>query len=228
MNEEEFKTKNIKKYLYYSFIGDIKKYIHKKEVTRKWLKHNQHNNTIPAFLHDIQAVSVGNASYGELNVICSTNKYKVRIGNYVSIAKNVYFILEGEHNLELVSQFPFKTQCLGTINDDVKSKGDIIIDDDVWIGYGASIMSGVHVGQGAVVAADSVVTKDVPPYAIVGGIPAKIIKYRFEQEIIEYLKNLDYSLLSVSMIENHIEDLYKPIGNTLEEVKTALSWFPSK
>ncbi|MGN9105593.1 DapH/DapD/GlmU-related protein [Oliverpabstia intestinalis] len=94
------------------------------------------------------------------------------------------------------------------------AKGDIRVDDDVWIGYGASIMSGVHIGQGAVVAAGAVVTKDVPPYAIVGGVPAKVIKYRFEPEMIEELLKVDYSELTKEDIEKHIDDLYRVCQET--------------
>ena len=100
--------------------------------------------------------------------------------------------MSGEHSITGIMTYP--------LIDDVKinsrSKGDIIVADDVWIGYGATIMSGVHIGQGAVVAADAVVTKDVPPYAIVGGVPAKVIKYRFEPEMIEELLKVDYSKLT--------------------------------
>lgn len=106
---------------------------------------------------------------------------------------------------------------------DAFSKGDIIVDDDVWIGYGATIMSGVHIGQGAVVAAGAVVTKDVPPYAIVGGVPAKVIKYRFEPEMIEELLKVDYSKLTKEDIEKHIDDLYKKLKDPSQ-----LDWMPKK
>ena len=109
------------------------------------------------------------------------------------------------------------------------SKGDIIVDDDVWIGYGATILSGVHIGQGAVIAAGAVVTKDVPPYAIVGGVPAKVIKYRFSPEIIQQLMKLDYSKLTEDMIRERIDDLYTSLdGKTPEEVGKPLEWFPKK
>jgi serine acetyltransferase len=103
------------------------------------------------------------------------------------------------------------------------SKGNIVIDDDVWIGYGVTILSGVHIGQGAVVAAGAVVTKDVPPYAIVGGVPAKIIKYRFSPEIIEELMKIDYSKLEEDDIKNHIDDLYSEI-KTVEDAKKIVGW----
>ena len=72
------------------------------------------------------------------------------------------------------------------------NKGDIIIDNDVWIGYEAVIMAGVHIGDGAVIAARAVVTKDVPPYTIVGGTPARKIRMRFEEEIIVKLQQIQW------------------------------------
>lgn len=72
------------------------------------------------------------------------------------------------------------------------NKGDIIIDNDVWIGYEAVIMAGVHIGDGAVIAARAVVTKDVPPYTIVGGTPARKIRMRFEEETIARLQQIQW------------------------------------
>ena len=84
-------------------------------------------------------------------------------------------------------------------------------------------MSGVHIGQGVVVAAGAVVTKNVPPYAIVGGVPAKVIKYRFEPEMIEELLKIDYGKLSKEDIINHIHDL----NVELNEIKQ-LEWLQHK
>ena len=95
--------------------------------------------------------------------------------------------------------------------------------EDLRIGYGATIMSGVHIGQGAVVAAGAVVTKDVPPYAIVGGVPAKVIKYRFEPDLIEELLKVDYSKLTKEDIEKHIDDLYTELKDPSQ-----LDWMPKK
>ena len=102
-------------------------------------------------------------------------------------------------------------------------KGDIIVEDDVWIGCRVTVLSGVHIGQGAVVAAGALVTKDVPPYAIVGGVPAKVIKYRFEPEMIEELLKIDYSRVDRSMIQAHADELYQKL-----ETKEQLSWLPQK
>lgn len=112
------------------------------------------------------------------------------IGNKVAIAGNVAFLNSDDHNFNIVGK---------TIWD--SGRGDkhaIIIEDDVWIGYGVIILSPVRIGRGSIIAAGSTVIKDVPPYNIVGGCPAKFIKYRFtEKEIIEHeqllIKNKEMS-----------------------------------
>ena len=89
----------------------------------------------------------------------------------------------------------------------------------MWIGYRATILSGVHIGQGAVIAAGAVVTKDVPPYAIVGGVPARVIKFRFGEEVLTRLGKLDYSKLSEIWIKEHIDELYETVDKN-----TKISW----
>jgi virginiamycin A acetyltransferase len=111
----------------------------------------------------------------------------VHIGHYSSLAKGILFYVDGNHQLYHASTYPFYE--LGH-NQDIRNKngwgrGAPSVGSDVWIGNEVSVMSGVHVGDGAVVAAHSVVTKDVPPYAIVGGNPARILKYRFSEERIQ-------------------------------------------
>ena len=156
------------------------------------------------------------------------NFYKLKIGNYCSIATNVMFLLDADHYTNHVSSFPFKVKVLGEKFEGV-SKGNIIVDDDVWIGYGATILSGVHIGQGAIVAAGAVVSRDVPPYAIVGGVPAKVLKYRFAEDVIEYMLTLDYSKVDEHMIKEHIDDFYKGISDMkLNELMKLYSWFPKK
>lgn len=190
---------------------------------KKWRKLNKHNGTRMLRTNANAIVKVGNYTYGNLYVHISNTERQLTLGNYCSIAENVCFVLNSDHPLHSISTFPFKTKVLGLSNDEAISKGDIIVDDDVWICYGATIMSGVHIGQGAVVAAGAVVTKDVPPYAIVGGVPAKVIKYRFEPQIIEELLKVDYSKLTKEDIEKHIDDLYTELKDPSQ-----LYWMPKK
>lgn len=119
---------------------------------------------------------------------------KLKIGSFCSIADNIQIFLGGNHRTDWVTTYPF-----GHINQDSfpwhgqghpSTKGEVVIGNDVWIGSSSTIMSGVTIGDGAVIAANSTVIKDVPPYTIVGGNPAKILKYRFtEKQIEKLLKN---------------------------------------
>ena len=195
----------------------------------KWREQNLENDTSPMNDFDLSVVTVGKFTYGGIRVYNFNRDKHLYIGNYCSIASDVMFILDADHALDRVSSFPFKVKCIRTEQFEATSKGDIIVDDDVWIGYGATILSGVHIGQGAVIAAGSVVSKDVQPYAIVGGVSAKLIKYRFSQPVIDYLLTLDYSKLDESLVRDHTEELYTKIdGMDLNEVKSLYNWFPKK
>lgn len=127
----------------------------------------------------------------------------IKIGNYCSIAANCTFVLSNHLTNRVTTSPPYTPRHLfshkqGNLSSFVR--GDIIIDNDVWIGTNVTIVDNVHIGNGAVVAAGSVVTRDVPPYAIVGGNPARVIKYRFDDELIKGLLetewwNMDDSVL---------------------------------
>lgn len=164
------------------------------------------------FKFDVSRVDVGQNVYGELNVLMSNKDgEKLVIGNCCSIAVGVTFILASEHPYKGLSTYPFKVK-LGFQECEAVSKGDIIVGDDVWIGLKATICSGVKIGQGAIVAAGSVVVKDVPPYAIVGGNPAKFIKWRFDDEAVrERLMRLDWSKFNKGAVnKDNVVDLYAP------------------
>ena len=199
----------------------INNYINEYLKRHKWRKNNQHNFTNLLTTNALDLITVGNGTYGDLFVHISNSNYKLSIGNYCSIAHNVAFILSSDHPTNYISTYPFKAMYMG--EECGISKGDIIIDDDVWIGYNATILSGVHIGQGAIIAAGSVVTKDVPPYAIVGGVPAKVIKYRFDTDMIEELMKIDYSKLEKKDIGAHIDELYM---NSKD--KEQINWMPKK
>lgn len=192
-----------------------------------WEIENHNNFTKKAnnFKHKI--VTVGDYSYGPIKVITYGDSAKLDIGSFVSIGPDVQFLLEVEHPLNHLSTYPYKARLLNI--EEPMAKGNIIIKDDVWIGSSVIILSGVTIGQGAVIAAGAVVTSDIPPYAIVGGVPAKVIKYRFEQDITNFLKSLDYRNLNEELIKAHINDFYKPIDHLkLEEIEKLYSWFPKK
>lgn len=112
------------------------------------------------------------------------------IGNFCSIGREVHIFLGGEHRIDWVTTFPFPRlwPVASAINGHPRSKGSVEIGSDVWIGMGATILSGVRVGHGAVIGARAVVTNDVPAYAIVAGNPACIVRYRFSENIIARLQ----------------------------------------
>lgn len=191
----------------------------------KFRKKNKHNFTVPTSVFPLNLVSVGKNSYGPISVESYKNpKESLVIGNYVSIANKVVFILGGNHRIDSLSTFPFYSKLI-KLNPEIDSltKGPIIVEDDVWIGYGAIILSGVCLKKGCVVAAGSVVTKDVPSYAVVGGNPAKIIKFRFDKEIIEELFCFNISDIKESEIIHNINSIYQTLTiESLNDIKALI------
>lgn len=145
------------------------------------------------FIH----MSYGKHVYGTPLIWNDTSNSNLYIGNFCSISQNVKILLGGNHRTDWVTTYPF-----GHINKDIFNKfdgighpltnGDVVIGNDVWIGESAKIMSGVTIGDGAVIANNSHVVKNVEPYSIVGGNPAKFIKYRFTPEQIEKLLQIKW------------------------------------
>lgn len=149
---------------------------------------------------------------------------KVSIGSFCSISRDVVIITGGVHPSEFLSTFPFraKWKMPGALQDGIpRSNGDVVIGSDVWIGTEAMILSGITIGDGAIVAARSVVTRDVPPYAVVAGAPAKVMRYRFAPEVIERMLQIKWwewddariksmvPLLSSNRVEDFLKELQK-------------------
>jgi acetyltransferase-like isoleucine patch superfamily enzyme len=148
----------------------------------------------PSLMRDnprYQGYEIGRWSYGHPNIIEMPFEGgpKLTIGNYCSIANGVKILLGGEHRTDWVSTYPFSVFLPGAEKAPLQhaNRGNISIGSDVWIGEDVMILSGVTIGHGAVVAARALVRSDVPPYAIVGGVPAKVIRYRFDPEICDTL-----------------------------------------
>ncbi|WP_319804730.1 CatB-related O-acetyltransferase [Entomomonas sp. E2T0] len=128
----------------------------------------------------------GYGSYGIPQVDHGNKDTHLKIGSFCSIAGGVKILLGGNHNVKAMTTFPFYER-LPNVTKYKETKGDVIIGNDVWLATDCLILSGVTIGHGAVIAARAVVTKDVPPYAIVGGNPAKVIRYRFPEDICQAL-----------------------------------------
>lgn len=163
---------------------------------QQWRAKNPLNTTtVVKYPFPIERVTVGNYTYGNLIVRSwDGDNEALTIGNFCSLADDVTFLMGGEHDYTRFMSFPYDAFFV-TKQADVQAKGPITLGDDVWIGANVTVVSGITIGQGAVVAAGSVVTRDVPPYAIVGGDPAKVIKYRFAPATIKKLETIDYSKL---------------------------------
>ena len=139
------------------------------------------------------------------------NGDKLKIGKFCSIACGAKFLFtSGNHAMQSLSTYPFPI-FFEEWNLDARdicsawdNKGDIIIGSDVWIGYEAVIMAGVTIGDGAIIATRAVVTKDVPPYTIVGGVPAKMIRKRFDDATIERFEKLRWWDWDAAKIQRNI------------------------
>ena len=153
-------------------------------------------------------ISIGRFTYGveHLSIRQWGEGAALRIGSFCSISSAVSIFLGGDHRVDWITTFPFghifEEELGGTkIEGHPRTRGDVTIGSDVWIGHGATIFSGVSVGSGAVIAANANVVRDVAPYSIVGGNPAKTIKTRFEPEIIDLLMELKWWDLPVGSIK---------------------------
>lgn len=155
----------------------------------------------------------------------SFNNDKLIIGKFCQIASGVEFIMNGaNHQMNSVSTFPFYTlegwKQTPPTPKDLPLKGDTIIGNDVWVGQNATILPGIHIGNGAIIGANSVVGSNVEPYTIVAGNPARMIRKRFDDELIDILEKLKWWDKSVDEINNLIPLL---TSSDLEKVKAKLS-----
>lgn len=139
------------------------------------------------------------------------NNDRLIIGKFCSIACGAKFIFtSANHTLKSLSTYPFPiffeewNLDKGQVASAWDNKGDIVIGNDVWIGYEAIILSGVHIGDGAIIGTRAVVTKDIPPYTVVGGIPAKEIKKRFDEETINKLQKIQWWNWSFDKIQQFL------------------------
>ena len=147
---------------------------------------------------------------------------KLIIGKFCQIASGIKFIMNGaNHRMNSVTTYPFNIMGNGWEKvtpklEDLPFKGDTIIGNDVWIGQNVTILPGVHIGDGTIIGANSVVTKDIPPYHIAGGNPCKIIRKRFNEEFIDYLEEIKWWDWDEKKIFDNLEIL---CSSDLEKIK---------
>lgn len=192
----------------------------KRRFQKKYRKINSHNYTQIMNYCDLSKIIVGKCTYGEINITdWSPADTKLYIGSYCSIAPGVQFLLGGEHQIHSISTYPFKVKTFGEQRE-AGSKGNIIVKDDVWIGINSIICSGITIGQGAIIAAGAIVTKNVEPYSIVGGNPAHFIKWRFDECCRRKLLEIDIVKLFDSFTKKNLSLMYENL--TYEKLKVLL------
>jgi len=164
----------------------------RKRIKKKIFPHSKRSIYTQDILGD--RYKIGAHTYGRPKVISWEEGTSLKIGKYCSIGPEVTIFLGSEHRTDWVSTypFPFFWEEARSIPGHPSTKGDVIIGNDVWIGFGVSLLSGVTVGDGAAVGACSVVTRDVPPYAIAAGNPVQVIRYRFDEETIRKLLQIKW------------------------------------
>jgi len=160
-------------------------------------------------------VSVGRYSYPKIPpvVYYAGDTASVHIGAFTSIAGGCEILAGGEHRPDWVTTFPLRIRMNipGRLLDGLpRSKGDVIIGNDVWLGKNSIVLSGVSIGDGAVVAAGSVVTRNVKPYSIVGGVPARELRFRFSEEQVEQLLSIAWWDWTDDEIRERSDDLCSP------------------
>jgi len=135
---------------------------------------------------------IGDWTYGSPDIPWGDEGGTLTVGRFCSFADEVKILTGHEHRLDWVSTYPFAVAFpdVEGLPFPARTKGHVVIGHDVWIGTGALIMSGVTIGNGAAIGARSVVTHDVPPYAVVAGVPARVLKFRFDESTIAALQKV--------------------------------------
>ena len=166
----------------------------------RFRKKNKHNDITLLSNYPIDNICVGICSYGKLNIKAYNKKGKIKIGNYCSIADKVEFLIGGEHNYKKISTYPFQSKIYKQDSTHCPNY-DIVIDDDVWIGYDCLIMSNSHIGKGSVIGARSIVKGNIPPYSIYIG--NKVYKQRFSDDIMKKISKIDFSKVKHTLSDEY-------------------------
>ena len=148
---------------------------------------------------------------------------KLIIGKFCAIGRGIEFIMNGaNHRMGSVTTYPFNImghgwEAFAPRLEELPLKGDTVVGNDVWIGQNVTVMPGIHIGDGAIIAANSVVTRDIPPYCVAGGNPCQVLRPRFDRELTEYLLELKWWDWPPEKIFRNLEAL---CSSDLERIKT--------
>lgn len=180
-----------------SFLNSIRKYLWRLlgvgQIHMQWVCDNH-------YLKEDKDTIIGYKSYDNNAIVYRWSSNKLIIGKYCSISYGVKFVLDdGCHTYNKISSFPFRSNR-------VSNKAGIIIGNDVWIGLDATILNGVKIGDGATVAAGSVVISDVPPYCIVAGVPAKVVKRKCTEDEAIMMSEIAWWDWEESILKERISD----------------------
>ena len=172
------------------------------------------SSRVSEFCRFAEKSDVRNSTIGDYSTIGRYSKIThTDIGKFCAISWDCTInAVSHPYNHLSIHAFPYVPHAGNFVQKRIQEHKRVLIGNDVWVGANSVIMPGVKVGDGAVIGANAVVTKDVPPYAIVGGVPAKIIKYRFSDEIILKLIELKWWNLDTAIIKDNIEVFQKPLS----------------
>lgn len=186
-----------------------------KFLYHKIINHSKPKIEIPFYTKDIfkdRKYSIGDYTYGNPKIFFENENSNLIIGKFCSIANDVTIVLGGNHRTDWITTYPFNVlneffpNAVGIQGHPV-TKGDVVIGNDVWIGMKSTILSGVTIGDGAVIAAGSIVTKNVGCYEIWGGNPARLLKKRFNDDHIKKLLETKWWEWDIEKINNEVHYL---------------------